>query len=128
MKKIFDKILKELDAEHSRLLWNAMQDGTEEQMYGVFEGLEIATDIVTKLGVKYLDDNSIGKYGWIDCEKKLPNIGDRVLVLTDDKDIYIGRLHFYEKVAGFSIDEDGWIDLRHITHWQPLPHIAKESK
>ena len=128
MKKIFDKILKELDAEHSRLLWNAMQDGTEEQMYGVFEGLEIAIDIVTKLGVKYLDDNSIGKYGWIDCGKKLPNIGDRVLVLTDDKDIYIGRLHFYEKVTGFSIDEDEWIDLRHITHWQPLPHIAKESK
>ena len=128
MKKIFDKILKELDAEHSRLLWNAMQDGTEEQMYGVFEGLEIATDIVTKLRVKYLDDNSIGKYGWIDCEKKLPNIGDRVLVLTDDKDIYIGRHHFYEKAAGFSIDEDGWIDLRHITHWQPLPHIAKENE
>ena len=68
MRKIFDKILKELDAEHSRLLWKAMQDGTEEQMYGVFEGLEIATDIVTELGAKYLNDNSIGKYGWIDCE------------------------------------------------------------
>ena len=127
MKKIFDKILKELDAEHSRLLWNAMQDGTEEQMYGVFEGLEIATDIVTKLGVKYLDDNSIGKYGWIDCEKKLPNIGDRVLVLTDYKDIYIGIFCSDKENTGF-LDDYGWIGLNHITHWQPLPHIAKESE
>lgn len=126
MKKEFSKILAQLDAEHNRLLYNAMMDGTEEQMYGVFEGLEIAIDIVTKLVSEYLADNSIGKYGWIDCEKKLPNIDDRVLVLADDKEIYIGRLHFYENCTGFDIDEDEWIELRHITHWQPLPHVPKE--
>lgn len=125
MEKEFRKILEQLDAEHNRLLFQAMLDSTEEQMHGVLEGLEIAIDIVTKLGAEYLADNSIGKYGWIDCEKKLPNIDDRVLVLADDKEIYIGRIYFYENCTGFGIDEDGWIDLRHITHWQPLPHVPK---
>lgn len=56
--------------------------------------------------------------GWVPCSEKLPEVKKEVLIFAYDGAMFVGCL----MNGGFSVhDGDGWIDLKFILAWQPLP-------
>ena len=63
---------------------------------------------------------------WISVEERLPESGERVLIMfepfEDDENISIGWL----TKSGFDCYDDSVYFFRSVTHWMPLPEPPKE--
>ena len=63
---------------------------------------------------------------WISVEERLPESGERVLIMfkpfEDDENISIGWL----TKSGFDCYDDSVYFFRSVTHWMPLPEAPKE--
>lgn len=65
------------------------------------------------------------KNGWIPCSERMPDVEKEVLIFANDNAMFVGRL----MNGGFSVhDGDGWIDLKFILAWQPLPQPYKPEE
>jgi len=64
---------------------------------------------------------------WISVEERLPESGERVLIMfkpfEDDENISIGWL----TKSGFDCYDDSVYFFRSVTHWMPLPEPPKEE-
>jgi hypothetical protein len=61
---------------------------------------------------------------WIETKKRLPELDQKVLILTGNKEYYLGELYKANDGVLCWYVEDGYdaliFDLDNITHWQPL--------
>ncbi len=54
---------------------------------------------------------------WIPCSERLPEFDQEVLITADDCTVY----QCVMRNGGLCVFEDGWIDIKHVIAWQPLP-------
>ena len=58
---------------------------------------------------------------WISVEDRLPEQGDRVLIMLDDETDEIGyQTAIYDDDFYFADIEDGMYDRENVTHWKPI--------
>lgn len=55
--------------------------------------------------------------GWIPCSERLPEFDQEVLITADDCTVY----QCVMRNGGLCVFEDGWIDIKHVIAWRPLP-------
>lgn len=61
--------------------------------------------------------------GWISVKDRLPDNGKEVLILNNDKDIYLGM--YVDEAKSFFFDFGMEYHKIEVTHWRPLPEPPK---
>lgn len=121
MNEFIEKLIERLEEESKKRL-DVFEKENRKGNYdrysdGMIDAFDEAIDIVKSLAAEYND-------GWIPCSERLPEVKKEVLILADDNAMFVGHL----MNGGFSVhDGDGWIGLKHILVWQPLPKLYREK-
>jgi hypothetical protein len=76
-------------------------------------------DLCNKLSVELIDLITSRKDGWVSVEDRLPEYGDRYLVLLNN-----GGIHILTWVKHYWAD--GVDTITNVTHWQNLPESPNE--
>ena len=90
-----------------RWIWNNRIDGLRD----VSDNNELIDELIK---IKKNEESCFGM--WISKHDKLPNIGEKVIVLFQDKKIDMAEFKGHGDTNFFNIDLQ-W----NVTHWMPLP-------
>lgn len=69
---------------------------------------------------------------WISVKERMPpeNTFEELLVLTKNKRMFVAMITFPlgRKRRKFieGNDRGGWVEIKGVTHWMPLPDVPKE--
>lgn len=102
---------------------------TELAAADLIEHLSVEQDALVLEIEKLRTELESAKYGWISVEDRLPELGERVIVLNkwghvNDKKL---RKDLYgDKIARFA--PDGLLPGKDVTHWMPMPEPPKEEE